>query len=89
VTIVEHVTELHLLREFLGDQSLHDPLTGLSKQRFSISRLEAVLGRAERDRSPYARSISTDSLSSTTDSVGKSKTSCCRRSPWNISRWRS
>jgi len=46
VTIVEDVTELHLLGERLAHQSLHDALTGLPNQQFFLSRLEGVLGRA-------------------------------------------
>ena len=46
VTMVEDVTELHLLGERLNHQSLHDALTGLPNQQFFLSRLEGVLGRA-------------------------------------------
>ncbi|HEX2297716.1 MAG TPA: EAL domain-containing protein, partial [Pseudonocardiaceae bacterium] len=48
VTIVEDVTELHLLGEQLRHQSLHDALTGLPNQQFFVSRLERALGRGGR-----------------------------------------
>ena len=46
VTIVEDVTELHLLGQELRHQALHDALTGLSNQQFFMSTLEGVLERA-------------------------------------------
>ena len=45
VTMVEDVTDLHLLGERLSHQSLHDALTGLPNQQFFVSRLESVVGR--------------------------------------------
>lgn len=48
VTIVEDVTELHLLGEQLRHQSLHDALTGLPNQQFFVSTLERALGRGGR-----------------------------------------
>jgi diguanylate cyclase (GGDEF)-like protein/PAS domain S-box-containing protein len=46
VTIVEDVTELHLLGQELRHQSLHDALTGLPNQQFFMSTLEGILERA-------------------------------------------
>ncbi|MBV9012949.1 MAG: EAL domain-containing protein [Pseudonocardiales bacterium] len=46
VTIVEDVTELHLLGQELRHQSLHDSLTSLPNQQFFMSTLESVLERA-------------------------------------------
>lgn len=48
VTIVEDVTELHLLGEQLRHQCLHDALTGLPNQQFFVSTLERALGRGGR-----------------------------------------
>jgi diguanylate cyclase (GGDEF)-like protein/PAS domain S-box-containing protein len=48
VTIVEDVTELHLLGERLRHQSLHDALTGLPNQQFFVTSLERALGTGGR-----------------------------------------
>ncbi|MFI9380428.1 putative bifunctional diguanylate cyclase/phosphodiesterase [Kutzneria sp. NPDC052558] len=44
VTMVEDVTELHLLGDRLGHQSLHDMLTGLPNRQYFVSTLERALG---------------------------------------------
>jgi diguanylate cyclase (GGDEF)-like protein/PAS domain S-box-containing protein len=71
VTIVEDVTELHLLGERLAHQSLHDALTGLPNQQFFLSRLEGVLGSA----GPAARisvcTIDVDRLVVINDAFGR------------------
>jgi len=46
VTMVEDVTELHLLQKNLDFQLLHDSLTGLSNRQHFITRLEAMHGAA-------------------------------------------
>lgn len=47
VTMVEDVSELHLLRKNLDFQLLHDSLTGLANRQLFISRLEALHSRGE------------------------------------------
>ncbi|MEU5695662.1 diguanylate cyclase [Actinosynnema sp. NPDC020468] len=42
VTMVEDVTELHLLQKNLDHQLLHDSLTGLSNRQHFVTRLEAM-----------------------------------------------
>ncbi|XVS65942.1 EAL domain-containing protein [Actinosynnema sp. CA-299493] len=44
VTMVEDVSELHLLQKNLDFQLLHDPLTGLSNRQRFATRLEALHG---------------------------------------------
>ena len=44
VTMVEDVTELHLLGDRLGHQSLHDVLTGLPNRQYFVSTVERTLG---------------------------------------------
>lgn len=43
VSMVEDITELHLLQEQLAHQALHDLQTGLPNRQFFVSHLEAVL----------------------------------------------
>ncbi|MGH3886813.1 MAG: putative bifunctional diguanylate cyclase/phosphodiesterase [Pseudonocardiaceae bacterium] len=71
MTIVEDVTELHLLRERLVHQSLHDALTGLPNQQFFISRLEGVLGHAERTSRITVCKIDLDGLAVINDGFGR------------------
>jgi diguanylate cyclase (GGDEF)-like protein/PAS domain S-box-containing protein len=47
VTMVEDVTDTHLLEEHLRHQTLHDVLTGLPNQEYFWIRLKAVLERAD------------------------------------------
>ncbi|MGH3823032.1 MAG: EAL domain-containing protein [Pseudonocardiaceae bacterium] len=46
LTIVENITELHLLQQELSRQALHDVLTGLPNAHYLISRLQEVLETA-------------------------------------------
>lgn len=47
-TMVEDLTDIHLLEDRLNHQALHDVQTGLPNRQFFVSRLETVLGRLER-----------------------------------------
>lgn len=71
VTIVEDVTELHLLGERLAHQSLHDALTGLPNQQFFLSGLEGVLGRAGRATRISVCTIDVDRLAVINDGFGR------------------
>ncbi|MGH4026504.1 MAG: putative bifunctional diguanylate cyclase/phosphodiesterase [Pseudonocardiaceae bacterium] len=68
VTIVEDVTELHLLGEQLRHQSLHDALTGLPNQQYFVSTLERALGRGGR---VTVCTIDLDSFSVINDALGR------------------
>jgi diguanylate cyclase (GGDEF)-like protein/PAS domain S-box-containing protein len=71
VTIVEDVTELHLLGERLAHQSLHDNLTGLPNQQFFLSSLEGVLGRAGPTARVTVCKIDLDGLAIVNDGFGR------------------
>jgi diguanylate cyclase (GGDEF)-like protein len=68
---MDDVTELHLLRERLGYQSLHDALTALPNQQFFISRLEGVLGGAKRASQITVCKIDLDGLAVINDGFGR------------------
>jgi diguanylate cyclase (GGDEF)-like protein len=71
VAVVKDVTELHLLRECLSHQSLHDVLTGLPNQQFFISHLEGVLGHTERTSRITVCKIDLDGLAVINDGFGR------------------
>jgi diguanylate cyclase (GGDEF)-like protein/PAS domain S-box-containing protein len=71
VTIVEDVTELHLLGQELRHQSLHDALTGLPNQQFFMSTLERVLERAGHGSRIIVCKVDLDSLSAVNDGFGR------------------
>lgn len=49
VTMVEDISELHLLQERFQYQALHDAMTGLANRQFFRTRLEAALGNLAPD----------------------------------------
>lgn len=71
VTMVEDVTELHLLGQQLRQQSLHDALTGLPNQQFFMSTLEGALGRAGADSRITVCKIDLDGLAVINDGFGR------------------
>lgn len=68
VTIVEDVTELHLLGDRLRHQSLHDALTGLPNQQFFVTSLERALGGGDR---VTVYTIDLDSFAVINDAFGR------------------
>jgi diguanylate cyclase (GGDEF)-like protein/PAS domain S-box-containing protein len=71
VTIVEDVTELHLLGQELCHQSLHDALTGLPNQQFFGSTLQSVLERADRNSRITVCKLDIDDLAVINDAFGR------------------
>lgn len=71
VTIVEDVTDAHLLGQQLRHQSLHDALTGLPNQQFFMSTLEGVLGRADPASRITVCKIDLDRLAVINDGFGR------------------
>ena len=50
LTMVENVSDLHLLQDLTSYQALHDVLTGLPNRQFLLSRLQSQLSLHESDR---------------------------------------
>ncbi len=71
VTIVEDVTELHLLGQQLRHQSLHDALTGLPNQQFFGSTLQSVLERADQASRTTVCKLDMDGLAVINDAFGR------------------
>jgi diguanylate cyclase (GGDEF)-like protein/PAS domain S-box-containing protein len=71
VTIVEDVTELHLLGQQLRHQSLHDALTGLPNQQFFGSTLQSVLERADQNARITVCKLDMDGLAVINDAFGR------------------
>ena len=71
VTIVEDVTELHLLGQQLRHQSLHDALTGLPNQQFFGSTLQSVLERADQNSRITVCKLDLDGLAVINDAFGR------------------
>jgi diguanylate cyclase (GGDEF)-like protein/PAS domain S-box-containing protein len=71
VTIVEDVTELHLLGQQLRHQSLHDALTGLPNQQFFWSTLQSVLERAHHGSRITVCKLDMDHLAIINDGFGR------------------
>lgn len=70
VTIIEDITELHLVQERLTYQGLHDVLTGLPNQQYFLSRLEEVLGRADPSATVTVCAIDLDGFDVVNDGLG-------------------
>jgi diguanylate cyclase (GGDEF)-like protein/PAS domain S-box-containing protein len=71
VTIVEDVTELHLLGQQLRHQSLHDALTGLPNQQFFGTTLQSVLERAGQNTRITVCKLDMDGLAVINDAFGR------------------
>jgi diguanylate cyclase (GGDEF)-like protein/PAS domain S-box-containing protein len=70
VTMVEDVTELHLLQDKLGHQTLHDSLTGLPNRQYLVSQLEKVLGRTDPATGVILYYLGLDAFSVINDGLG-------------------
>jgi diguanylate cyclase (GGDEF)-like protein/PAS domain S-box-containing protein len=69
--VVENVTELHLLRQELSTQALHDVLTGLPNEHYLMSHLEKVLGTAAPSTMVTLYRVNLDNFSAITDGLGR------------------
>lgn len=72
ITLVQDTTELHLLRERLTYQTLHDLQTGLPNRHYLLSHLEEVLGRCAPAAVVTLLHLDLDGFSVINDGVGHS-----------------
>ncbi|TDD85048.1 EAL domain-containing protein [Saccharopolyspora karakumensis] len=70
VTMVEDITELHLLQDRFQHQALHDALTGLPNRGFFHTRLEAALVNLPRDARLALYQLALDGFELINDGLG-------------------
>ncbi|MEB3372240.1 putative bifunctional diguanylate cyclase/phosphodiesterase [Saccharopolyspora mangrovi] len=70
VTMVEDITELHLLQDRFQHQALHDALTGLPNRGFFHTRLEAALVNLPRDAHLALYQLALDGFELINDGLG-------------------
>lgn len=71
LTIVENVTELHLLQQELSRQALYDVLTGLPNEAYLISRIQEVLETAKPTTKITLCRLNLDNFSVINDGIGR------------------
>lgn len=70
VSMVEDITDLHLLQERLNSQALHDVLTGLPNRQSFALKVEAVLGQLDPAAVVTLFHLDVDSFSVINDGLG-------------------
>jgi diguanylate cyclase (GGDEF)-like protein/PAS domain S-box-containing protein len=70
LTMVEDVSDLHLLQEGFSHQTLHDLLTRLPNRQYLLSRLQTVLGEQNSDRRVVLYHLDLDGFSVINDGLG-------------------
>ena len=70
VTIVEDITDLHLLQDRLNNQALHDVLTGLPNRQSFALKVETALGQLEPTATITLFQLDIDSFSLVNDGLG-------------------
>lgn len=70
LTTISDVTELHLLKQQLNHQVLHDVQTGLPNRQYFVSHLEEVLGRLEPSAVITLLHLDLDGFSVVNDGLG-------------------
>ncbi|MGH3695007.1 MAG: EAL domain-containing protein [Pseudonocardiaceae bacterium] len=71
LTVVENVTELHLLQQELSTQALHDIVTGLPNEQYLMSHLQEVLGTAGPSAMVTLCRVNLDNYSVITDGIDR------------------
>ncbi|MGH4009850.1 MAG: putative bifunctional diguanylate cyclase/phosphodiesterase [Pseudonocardiaceae bacterium] len=69
-TMVDDITDLHLLEQRLSHQTLHDLQTGLPNRQFFVTHLETVLGRLEPSTVVTLLHLDLDGFSVINDGLG-------------------
>lgn len=80
VTVVENVTELHLLQQELSTQALHDVVTGLPNEQYLMSHLQEVLGTAGPSTMVTLCRVNLDNFSIITDGIDRTAGNALLRS---------
>ncbi|MGH4023703.1 MAG: putative bifunctional diguanylate cyclase/phosphodiesterase [Pseudonocardiaceae bacterium] len=70
-TMVDDITEHHLLKEWLRHQTLHDVQTGLPNRQYLVSHLERVLGLLEPSAVVTLLHLDLDGFSAINDGLGQ------------------
>lgn len=70
-TMVDDITEHHLLQEWLKHQALHDVQTGLPNRQYLVSHLERVLGLLEPSAVVTLLHLDLDGFSAINDGLGQ------------------
>jgi diguanylate cyclase (GGDEF)-like protein/PAS domain S-box-containing protein len=71
LTMVENITEVHLLQQELSNQALHDVLTGLPNEQYLMSRLQRVLEGANPSTLVTLYRINLDNFAVINDGLGR------------------
>ena len=69
-TMVDDITDLHLLEQRLNHQALHDLQTGLPNRQYFVTHLEKVLGRLEPSAVITLLHLDLDGFSTVNDGLG-------------------
>jgi diguanylate cyclase (GGDEF)-like protein/PAS domain S-box-containing protein len=71
LTVIENITELHLLQQELARQTLYDMHTGLPNEHYLMSRLQEVLGTAGPSTEITLCRLNLDNFSMIDDGLGR------------------
>jgi diguanylate cyclase (GGDEF)-like protein/PAS domain S-box-containing protein len=70
LTMVENVSDLHLLQDLTSHQALHDVLTGLPNRQYLLSQLQSQLGGLDADGQVTLYHVDLDGFSSINHGLG-------------------
>lgn len=70
LTMIENVSDLHLLQDLTSHQSLHDLLTGLPNRQYLLSQLQSALARQPAEGHVTLYHLDIDGFGTVTDGLG-------------------